>query len=157
LPVEWIGLNGKSADVFNDIMALNERLAKETERAAKVVGKEGKIAHRVNLGCVEGAWASQSECLNTLISDLTTPTREMARVIGAVARGDLTQTAALEMDGRPLQGRVPARRQDGQHHGRAVGRVHRGSHPGGARGRHRGQTRRPGAGQGRLGHLEGPH
>lgn len=44
LPVEWTGLNGKIADVFNDIIDLNERLAKETERASKVVGKEGKIA-----------------------------------------------------------------------------------------------------------------
>ena len=28
----------------------------------------------------------------------------MARVIGAVAKGDLTQSAALEVEGRPLQG-----------------------------------------------------
>ena len=32
------------------------------------------------------------------------PTSETARVIGAVAQGDLSQTMALEIDGRPLQG-----------------------------------------------------
>jgi hypothetical protein len=32
------------------------------------------------------------------------PRSETARVIGAVARGDLSQTMALEVDGRPLEG-----------------------------------------------------
>ena len=104
LPLEWVGLNGKIADAFNDVMELNERLAKESERASKVVGKEGKIGHRMNLGRVEGAWAAQSECLNALITDLTAPTQEMARVIGAVAKGDLTQSVALEANHCPLQG-----------------------------------------------------
>ena len=39
-----------------------------------------------------------------LIGDLVHPTSETARVIGAVAQGDLSQTMALEIDGRPLQG-----------------------------------------------------
>src|SRR5437868_9835269 len=44
------------------------------------------------------------ESVNTLIVDLAQPTTEVARVIGAVANGDLTQTMALEIDGRPLTG-----------------------------------------------------
>src|SRR5260370_10010549 len=32
------------------------------------------------------------------------PTLEVARVIGAVTKGDLTQRIALEADGRPLEG-----------------------------------------------------
>jgi methyl-accepting chemotaxis protein len=32
------------------------------------------------------------------------PTTEVARVLGAVAEGDLSQKMALEIDGRPLQG-----------------------------------------------------
>src|SRR5207253_2595199 len=35
---------------------------------------------------------------------LVRPTTEMARVIGAVAKGDLSQTMALEVDGQPLKG-----------------------------------------------------
>src|SRR6185369_3446270 len=42
--------------------------------------------------------------VNALISDLVHPTSETARVIGAVAQGDLSQTMALEVDDRPLQG-----------------------------------------------------
>ena len=73
LPVEWTGLDGKIADTFNDIIALNEKLAQETERISKVVGKEGKIGHRIVLGRVDGAWANQVENINSLVTDLATP------------------------------------------------------------------------------------
>src|SRR5213076_244548 len=42
--------------------------------------------------------------VNNLIGDLVHPTSETARVIGAVAKGDLSQTMALEIEGRPLAG-----------------------------------------------------
>ena len=35
---------------------------------------------------------------------LFVPLTEMARVIGGVAKGDLTQTVALEAEGQPLRG-----------------------------------------------------
>src|SRR5207248_11795778 len=44
------------------------------------------------------------DSVNDLIDDLVHPTSETARVIGAVAQGDLSQTMALEVDDRPLQG-----------------------------------------------------
>src|SRR5262245_60467459 len=44
------------------------------------------------------------ESVNSLIDDLAQPTTEMARVIGAVANGDLSQMMAPEVDGRPLKG-----------------------------------------------------
>src|SRR5881398_2230854 len=42
--------------------------------------------------------------VNTLIDDLLWPTREVTRVIGAVAQGDLLQTVRLDVEGRPLKG-----------------------------------------------------
>src|SRR5205807_2291968 len=44
------------------------------------------------------------QCINVLIGDLVQPTSETARVIGAVAKGDLSQTMATEIEGRPLKG-----------------------------------------------------
>src|SRR5207249_6162339 len=44
------------------------------------------------------------DSVNDLVDDLVHPTSETARVIGAVAQGDLSQTMALEVDDRPLQG-----------------------------------------------------
>jgi HAMP domain-containing protein/signal transduction histidine kinase/CheY-like chemotaxis protein len=104
LPVEWTGVAGKVADTFNDVIELNQRMARELERLSRVVGKEGKIAQRASLGDVSGSWASSIRYVNDLIDDLVHPTRETARVIGAVALGDLSQTMALEIDDRPLQG-----------------------------------------------------
>src|SRR5439155_391721 len=56
------------------------------------------------MGDVQGFWQASIESVNSLISDLAHPTSETARVIGAVAQGDLSQTMALEIDDRPLQG-----------------------------------------------------
>jgi HAMP domain-containing protein/signal transduction histidine kinase/DNA-binding response OmpR family regulator len=104
LPSDWTGVAGKVADAFNDVIELNEHMARELERLGRVVGKEGKLTQRASLGDVRGSWAASIESVNDLIDDLTRPTRETARVIGAVAQGDLSQTMALELEDRPLQG-----------------------------------------------------
>ncbi|HXG11306.1 MAG TPA: HAMP domain-containing protein, partial [Gemmataceae bacterium] len=104
LPVEWTGVAGKVADAFNEVIERNERLTRELARLSRVVGKQGKINQRASLGDVQGAWAEAVESVNELVSDLAHPTSETARVIGAVAQGDLSQTMALEIDGRPLEG-----------------------------------------------------
>src|SRR5260221_6006698 len=104
LPVEWTGVEGKVADAFNQVVELNERMATELARLSRVVGKEGKLSQRAALGDVSGFWQESVESVNDLIDDLVHPTSETARVIGAVAQGDLSQTMALEIDDRPLQG-----------------------------------------------------
>jgi HAMP domain-containing protein/CheY-like chemotaxis protein/signal transduction histidine kinase len=95
---------GKIADTFNDVIELNEKMAKELERVSRVVGKEGKITQRASLPAAGGSWERLAESVNTLIDDMARPTSEMVRVIGAVANGDLSQTMTLEVDGRPLKG-----------------------------------------------------
>src|SRR5574337_489083 len=104
LPVDWTGVNGKIADAFNEIVAQNEKMAHELARVRKVVGEEGKITQRIMPSNAGGAWAGMVDSVNSLIGDLVWPTSEMARVIGAVARGDLSQTMALEVEGRQLAG-----------------------------------------------------
>ncbi len=104
LPVEWAGVSGRVADVFNEVVERNQRMAHELERLSHVVGKEGKLGKRGSLGDVTGFWRDSIDAVNQLIDDLVHPTSETARVIGAVAQGDLSQTMALEVDGEPLQG-----------------------------------------------------
>src|SRR5206468_2796006 len=62
------------------------------------------IAQRASIGEVTNCWADAIGSINTLIGDLVQPTSEMARVIGAVAKGDLSQTMATEIEGRTLKG-----------------------------------------------------
>src|SRR5262245_34785688 len=104
LPAEWTGVAGKVADAFNEVVELNERMASDLNRLRRVVGKEGRLSQRLGLGDVSGFWQESVESVNDLIDDLVHPTSETARVIGAVAQGDLSQTMALEVDDRPLQG-----------------------------------------------------
>ena len=104
LPLGLSGIDGKIADTFNEVIEMNQRLAAELSRLSKVVGKEGKLSQRASIGEVTGAWAEKIEAVNTLIDDLVHPTTETARVIGAVAKGDLSQEMALEIEGRPLAG-----------------------------------------------------
>ncbi len=104
LPEHWLGLTGKLAEAFNEVVDLNAGLAAELSRLRQVVGKEGKLKQRATLPQARGFWAESVDCVNSLIDDLVHPTSEVARVIGAVAQGDLSKSMALEVEGRELEG-----------------------------------------------------
>src|SRR5438045_1792274 len=104
MPVDKIGVAGKVADTLNEVLELNEKMAKEFARISTAVGKEGKITQRASMGDHGGGWASCVDSLNTLIVDVVQPSTEVAGVIGAVAKGDLCQNMALDVDGRALKG-----------------------------------------------------
>jgi HAMP domain-containing protein len=104
MPADLTGVDGKIADAFNDIAAVSERRSRETSRVTHAVGKAGKLKQRMNVAGLTGGWASEVDAINTLIDDLVWPTTEVTRAVGAVAKGDLGQSMALEVDGRPLEG-----------------------------------------------------
>src|SRR6266581_4357343 len=104
LPSDLLGVNGKIADAFNDIVAVSERRARETARVSRAVGKEGKLKQRMSVPEGVGGWAQEVAAVNMLIDDLVWPTTEVTRAVGAVAKGDLGQSMALEVEGRPLEG-----------------------------------------------------
>ena len=104
LPRDLVGVDGEIAEAFNEVVELNDRMTKEFERLGEVVGKQGKIAQRARLPQAGGGWATSVNAVNDLITDMMHPTAEMARVIGATARGDLSQTMDLENQDRPLRG-----------------------------------------------------
>ncbi|MGA0604780.1 HAMP domain-containing protein [Phenylobacterium sp. VNQ135] len=104
MPRGLTGVAGELAEAFNDVVELNDRMTKEFERLGDTVGRQGKISHRAKLPGAQGSWAFSVDAVNTLITDMIHPTAEMARVIGAVAKGDLSQTMDLENEERPLRG-----------------------------------------------------
>src|SRR5262244_3492150 len=104
LPETWTGVAARIADSLNDVIAKNERFSQELLRLRQVVGKEGRINQRIFSGGSGGGWAASVHSVNDLVEDLVRPTSETARVITAVAGGDLTQTVPLEVDGVALQG-----------------------------------------------------
>src|SRR5215472_13661653 len=104
MPVDKVGVPGKIADTLNEVLELNEKMAREFARISTAVGKEGKITQRASMGDHGGGWAACVDSLNTLIVDVVQPSTEVARVIGAVAKGDPSQNMPLEVDGRQLKG-----------------------------------------------------
>ncbi len=94
----------RTGEILNDIIGLNEHLSNELQRVGKIVGQEGRMTERASVGPAKGSWATSVQSVNQLIGDLVAPTNEVARVITAVAKGDLSQKIFLEIEGRPLRG-----------------------------------------------------
>jgi HAMP domain-containing protein/CheY-like chemotaxis protein/signal transduction histidine kinase len=103
LPTSLDGIDGEIAEAFNEVVGLNGRVLKEIERVSNVVGVDGRLGQRAELQA-PGSYGEKLLAVNRLIDDLTHPIAETSRVLGAVARGDLSQQMALEVDGRPLKG-----------------------------------------------------
>src|SRR5207302_1040654 len=104
MPLNLTGVDGEIAQAFNDVVELEEANAAEIARIAELVGKEGHYGQRMSVPGASGGWADVVDSLNTLVSDVIYPVHEVARVIGSVVKGDLSQTMVLESDGRPLRG-----------------------------------------------------
>jgi HAMP domain-containing protein len=104
LPVGWSGTDGQIAEAFNQALAHQDRITREVSRLSLAVGKEGRLKQRMSVPGAIGGWATNVDSLNTLLDDLVRPTTDVARTIGAVAKGDLGQSMELEVDGRELKG-----------------------------------------------------
>src|SRR5919197_1803110 len=104
LPARRSGLAGRVAAAFNDCVELIDKTTREIERVSRLVGREGRMSERIALSGAPGAWAERVSSMNVLIDDLIRPMTEIAPVIEAVARGDLSQKVVLSMDGRRVKG-----------------------------------------------------
>ena len=104
LPTDWAGMDGRIAEAFNQALSHEDRITREVTRLSVTVGKEGRLRQRMSVPGAIGGWAAKVESLNALLDDLVRPTTEVARTIGAVAKGDLGQSMELEVDGRALKG-----------------------------------------------------
>jgi signal transduction histidine kinase/HAMP domain-containing protein len=98
------GLPGQLAERINHLAALQDRRTAELVRASRVIGREGRTTERLDEAGAEGGWAVGAAAVNALIDDLVRPTTEVARVLAAVAEGDLSQQMALDIAGQPVKG-----------------------------------------------------
>jgi CheY-like chemotaxis protein/signal transduction histidine kinase/HAMP domain-containing protein len=98
------GVSREIAESFNDLAERLDHSALELARLTRVVGRDGEMGERMRMDGLRGGWETIGDSFNTLIGDLTRPTTEVARVLIAVAEGDLSQKMALEIDGKPVRG-----------------------------------------------------
>src|SRR5260370_591730 len=73
--------------------------AAEVTRVAREVGTEGKLGGQAEVKGVAGVWKDLTDNANFMASNLTTQVRGIARVVTAVANGDLSQKLVVEARG----------------------------------------------------------
>ena len=150
-----------TVDVRGEILQLKEtlntmvdqlnRFAGEVTRVAREVGTEGRLGGQANVPGVAGTWKDLTDSVNSMAGNLTAQVRNIAEVTTAVARGDLSRKITVDVKGEILELKNTINTMVDQLNAFASRSDARG-----ARGRHRRQARRPGAGAGRRRHLEGP-
>jgi HAMP domain-containing protein len=89
---------------FNRLLELNRAMTNEVTRVEQAVRREGRLNEVAAVPAARGSWLLIPQSVNSLISGLVQPPTEVARVISAVAEGDLTQKVALEIEGQPVKG-----------------------------------------------------
>ena len=151
-----------TVDVRGEILQLKEAIntmvdqlrsfASEVTRVAREVGTDGRLGGQAVVPGVAGTWKDLTDSVNAMATNLTAQVRNIATVTTAVARGDLSRKITVDVKGEILELKETINTMVDQLNGFASEVT-----PRGARGRHRGQARRPGAGARRGRHLEGPH
>ncbi|MFI6447505.1 HAMP domain-containing protein [Kitasatospora sp. NPDC050543] len=95
LAVPGDGPLAEIAAVFNEVAERNQHLTGELARVRRAVGREGRLAERLETGAGEGAWMAAVDNCNALIDDLARPMAEVGRVLTSIAEGDLEQKMEL--------------------------------------------------------------
>ncbi|GEN09098.1 Signal transduction histidine kinase [Myxococcus fulvus] len=91
------------AETFNAGAERFLLLTREVTRVSREVGVEGRLGSLVEVPDASGAWRQLVDGVNVLASSFTVQVRDLIRVSGAVARGDLTQTLEVDVRGESLE------------------------------------------------------
>ncbi len=97
-----VDVKGEMLALKNTINTMVDQLnafASEVTRVAREVGTEGKLGGQAKVPGVAGTWMDLTDNVNSMASNLTNQVRGIARVVTAVAGGDLTHKLALEARG----------------------------------------------------------
>ncbi|MBW3621855.1 MAG: HAMP domain-containing protein [Armatimonadetes bacterium] len=97
--VEAKGEIAQLAETINTMVDQLSSFASEVTRVAREVGTEGKLAGQARVTGVSGIWKDLTDSVNVMASNLTDQVRGIAKVVTAVANGNLKQKLTLEAKG----------------------------------------------------------
>src|SRR5262249_53762745 len=86
-------------DTINTMVDQLRSFAAEVTRVAREVGTQGAIGGQADVKDVAGTWKDLTDNVNSMASNLTNQVRGIARVVTAVAKGDLKQKLTVEAKG----------------------------------------------------------
>jgi signal transduction histidine kinase/HAMP domain-containing protein/DNA-binding response OmpR family regulator len=97
-----VDVRGEILELKNTVNTMVDQLnafANEVTRVAREVGTDGKLGGQANVKGVGGVWKDLTDNVNTMASNLTDQVRGIARVVTAVANGNLRGKLTLEAKG----------------------------------------------------------
>ena len=97
-----VDVKGEVLELKNTINTMVDQLrsfADEVTRVAREVGTEGKLGGQATVKGVSGTWKDLTDNVNFMASNLTTQVRGIAKVVTAVADGNLNQKFTIEAKG----------------------------------------------------------
>ena len=93
-------MKGEILELKNTINTMVDQLngfAGEVSRVAKEVGTEGRLGGQAEVKGVGGVWKDLTDNVNSMAASLTSQVRGIAKLVTAVANGDLKQKTAYEI------------------------------------------------------------
>ncbi|HZZ26575.1 MAG TPA: HAMP domain-containing protein, partial [Pirellulales bacterium] len=97
-----VDVKGEISELKNTINTMVDQLgsfAAEVTRVAREVGTDGKLGGQAQVKGVSGTWKDLTDNVNFMAGNLTSQVRGIARVVTAVANGDLKQKLTVEAKG----------------------------------------------------------
>ncbi|MBV9478525.1 MAG: HAMP domain-containing protein, partial [Acidobacteria bacterium] len=86
-------------DTINTMVDQLNSFASEVTRVAREVGTEGKLGGQAMVKGVAGTWKDLTDNVNMMASNLTNQVRGIAKVVTAIAKGNLKQKLSVEARG----------------------------------------------------------
>jgi signal transduction histidine kinase/DNA-binding response OmpR family regulator/HAMP domain-containing protein len=95
-------VKGEILELKNNLNTMVDQLrsfADEVTRVAREVGTEGKLGGQAHVRGVSGTWKDLTDNVNFMAANLTNQVRSIAKVVTAVANGDLKRKLLVEAKG----------------------------------------------------------
>jgi signal transduction histidine kinase/DNA-binding response OmpR family regulator/HAMP domain-containing protein len=97
-----VDVKGEILELKNTINTMVDQLrsfAAEVTRVAREVGTDGRLGGQAVVEGVSGTWKDLTDSVNSMAGNLTDQVRGIAKVVTAVANGDLKQKLTVEAKG----------------------------------------------------------
>jgi len=95
-------VKGEILELKNTVNTMVDQLrsfAAEVTRVAREVGTEGRLGGQADVPGVSGVWKDLTDSVNSMAGNLTSQVRGIAKVVTAVANGDLEQKLTVKARG----------------------------------------------------------
>ncbi len=97
-----VDAKGEILELKNTINTMVDQLssfASEVTRVAREVGTDGKLGGQAEVQGVSGTWKDLTDTVNWMAANLTNQVRNIAKVVTAIANGDLKEKLTVEAKG----------------------------------------------------------